>query len=482
MGMVRSIVARNLPEPVKKIIRSAIPTRLAPGPSPAASASPSAAAPAKDKTRSYIAAGAAPAHSIHDLGPLSVIWLRETIAAYSNASEAQQNVTSVAIFNEVSKYPRGAGDILTSYARARYGKHPLYRQIAAAQLLGIGAYQASFEMLQALAIERKTPFDAAMAAWPLMRPAGREQNALDYLYQQCALFPDDLVLRVHLATALYCTRQTARATDEIARIKGELDSILSDGYGQHLAELRAELDKALREKTIYRRFNFDETSYREDLIDNHWEPYFHWMTTQSEHIMFGWLNKFFAGKLADLGRGIDEVYNFGVMCAQPDYEAASALPETRFIGVDRQRTTADLNQLAYPLPNMDFVGDEIENVFAALPAGPTRSLFHARTTTLCYPEKVRQLYRTCAAKGFKRIGLFENIALSHDSYRFYDMGGDIPNASTIYKSDQFIHDYRVHLEEAGYKVTKEERMFSPLITPFSEIDLGSAHVYLEAER
>ncbi|MBR1214297.1 hypothetical protein [Bradyrhizobium sp. JYMT SZCCT0180] len=473
MGMLRD-AARRLPAPVKQLIRSALPVP------PATPAEP--AQPAKeDKTRTYVAAGAAPTHSIHNLGPLSALWLRETIAAYSNGSEAQQNATSVAVFNEVSKYPGGAGDILTPYVKARYGKHPLYRQIAAAHMLGTGDHRAAFDALQALAIDRKTPFDAAMAAWPLMRPAGREREALDYLDRQCEIFPDDLVLRVHLATALYCTRQTARATDEITRIKDGLDAVLSDGYGQHLVELRAELDKALRDKTIYRRFNFDETSYREDLIDNHWEPYFHWMTTQSEHVMFGWLNRFFANKLADLGSGIDEVYNFGVMCAQPDSEAATKLPGTKFIGVDRQRTTAALNKLAYPLPNMTFFGDEIENVLARLAIGPTRSLFHARTTTLCYPEKVRQLYRTCAAKGFRRIGLFENIALSHDSYRFYDMGGDIENASTIYKSDQFIHDYRVLLEEAGYRITKEERMFSPLITPFSEIDLGSVHVYLEAE-
>jgi hypothetical protein len=473
MGVLRA-VGRKLPDPVKKIIRSALPA--APVPQNPAAANP------HDKTREYVAAGAEPVHSIKDMGPLSAIWLRQTIAEYDTAAEARRNAMSVAIFNEVSKYPRGADAILTAYSSKLFGSHPLYRRIVAARALGEGEYERAFDVLHVLAEQQKTAFDAAMAAWPLMRPAGREDAAVKYLEAQSTVYPDDLVLRVHLATALYCDRQTQRANAEIAKIKPALDALLAGGYGWHLSGLREELDKALADKAVYRRFSFDETSYREDLIQNHWDPYFHWMRTQSEHVMFGWLRRFFADKLTDLGRGVDEVYNFGVMCAQPDFEAAKTLTGTRFVGVDRQQTTADLNNHAFILPNIAFAGAEIEDVVSSLSAGPTRALFHARTATLCYPEKICQLYQACAEKGFTRIGLFENIALSHDAYRFYDMGGDIDRSSTIYKSDQFIHDYKAMLSDAGFAITKEERMFSPLITPFSEIDLGSAHVYLEAQR
>lgn len=435
----------------------------------------------KDLTQSYVAAGASPVHTLHDLGPLSSLWLRNTIATYEASSDENKETISVVVFNEVSKYPRGSDGIFTSYVESRYGAHPLYRQIKAARYLGDGDYEASFKILCGIADDIKTPFHAAMAAWPLMRPSGREQAALEYLREQIAIFSDDLILRVHYATALYCTGQASAATAEIFKVREDLDSILRQGYGSHFIELQNELERAKSEKIIYRKFAYDETSYREDLIDNHWEPYHHWMTTHSSHVMFGWLTRFFAGKLFDLGVDVDEVYNFGVMCAQPDAEAALKLPDTKFIGVDRQVKTAELNRQAYPLPNMSFISAEIEDVLNGLSHGPRRSLFHARTATLCYPEKVRQLYRACAEKGFKRIGVFENIAITHDSYKFYDMGGDIEGGSVIYKSDQFIHDYKLMLTDAGYKIKKEERMFSPLVTPFSQIDIGSAHVYLEAE-
>lgn len=466
MKFAKSVVA-SLPEPIKKLIRSML--------------SATGLHQTQDKTRAYVAAGAAPIHSLHDLGPLSSMWLRNAICAFDAASAKQKAATSVAIFNEVAKYPCGADGLSSAYAESRYGMHPLFRQITAARLLGIGQYRASFEILREIARESRTPFDAAMAAWPLMRPSGREQSALDYLSEQCATFPDDITLRVHKATALYCVGRTAEGNTEIARVKSPLDAMLTDGYGRHLQDLRVELARAKSEKRIYRHFNFDETSYREDLIDNHWEPYHHWMTTQSNYVMFGWLNDFFAKKLFDLSADIDEVYNFGVMCARPDAQAAAKRPAAKFIGVDRQKKTAALNSQAFPLPNMVFLSAEIEDVLASMPAGPSRALFHARTATLCYPEKIKQLYQSCARRGFKRIGLFENIALSHDTYQFYDMGGDIHGESIIYKSDQFIHDYKTMLTQAGYTVVKEKRMFSPLITPFSEIDLGSAHIYLEAE-
>lgn len=443
----------------------------------AASASPPAPA---EVTQAQASIATVPEYHLRETGPLSPSWLRETVCTYDASQVDLQNVISATVFHEISKYPKSARSLLAPYFTATYGGHPLYRQIVAAHHHGSGRHHDALIALDAILNTHQTPFHAVMAAQCLMRPAGRENQALKYLNKQCARFPDDPLLRIHLATALFCCNETLAANIEMAKAEPALRVMLKN-YDANLAELQTELDTALHRKIVYRKFRYDEMSYREDLIPEHWEPYYYWMTAQSKHLMFGWLSSFFIGKLTDLGRQTDEVYNFGAMCAQPDHEAALALPGTKFVGVDRQNTTAELNRKAFPTSNISFEAAEIEDVIRRLPKGPRRSLFHARTATLCYPEKIRQLYRLCAASGFQHIGLFENVALSHNSYRFNDLGGDLGAPSVIYKNDQFIHDYKSMLKDAGYKLVREERMFSPLITPFSEIDLASAHIYLEAQ-
>lgn len=440
----------------------------------------SAAPPASAEAGQAQALLAAPQYHLRETGPLSPSWLRDTIRMYDASQVDLQNIISATVSHEISKYPESARSLLAPYFTATYGSHPFYRQIVAAHDHGSGRHHDALTTLDAILDTQPTPFHAVMAAQCLMRPAGRESEALEYLKRQCARFPDDPLLRIHLATALFCCNETHAANIEMAKAEPALRAMLKD-YDANLEELQSELDTALRGKIAYRKFRYDEMSYREDLIPDHWEPYYYWMTAQSEHLMFGWLSSFFSHKLAGLGQQTDEVYNFGVMCAQPDYEAALSLPHTKFIGIDRQNTTAQLNRRAFPASNISFEAAEIEDVLGRLPKGPRRSLFHARTATLCYPDKIRQLYRLCAANGFQCIGLFENVALSHNSYRFNDLDGDMGVPSVVYKNDQFIHDYKSMLKDAGYKLVREERMFSPLITPFTEIDLASAHIYLEAQ-
>ena len=77
------------------------------------------------------------------------------------------------------------------------------------------------------------------------------------------------------------------------------------------------------------------------------------------------------------------------MCGQPEYEAALARPGL----LCRRRPAADDGSLqpglAFRAPNVKFLAAEIEDVLAALPDdGRVRGLFHGRTATLCYPEKI----------------------------------------------------------------------------------------------
>jgi hypothetical protein len=250
----------------------------------------------------------------------------------------------------------------------------------------------------------------------------------------------------------------------------------------NIQALDEEIGRALAGRIAYRRYRYDEMSYREEIIREHWEPYFAWMNTHPKHLFFGWLKEFYRDLFVAVADATNaaEFYDFGVMCGQPDYEAAKLRRRVRFVGVDRQKTTARLNTNAYRTTNIEFRAAEIEDVLSELPNdGTPRVLFHGRAATLCYPEKIRQLYRLCARKRVRAIALFENYSPSHALYRFLKFD-EFPADSIIYKNDQFIHNYPKLLAEAGYEIVKQQVMFSPLITPFSNIDLGSTHAYVLA--
>ena len=411
-------------------------------------------------------------------GVLSLFDLRDAMKHYDTLAAAAKDAFVGEIFDRVSRYPQCFQILGTDFAEMRFGSHPFAASMIAAHRLGTGEIGGAHQILAEINQQSPTPFNALMAARCLMRPAGREIEAERYLTDQAARFPRDLTINGNLAAARFACGQTVQANTTLAPFVDELKERLSSYDEEHDA-LKKEIEAALANKTHYRRFRFDEMSYREEIIWTHWEPYYDWMLQQSPQLMFGWLRSAYRQWFTELSDGVSEFYNFGVMCALPDYEAALQKPDVQFIGVDRQHATAEHNKTAFSAPNLHFMAGEIEDALNNVDAKARRALFHGRTGTLCYPEKLRRIYKLCADKGVKRIGLFENAALSHASYCFMNMD-EIPDL-VIYKSDQFIHNYPKFLSDAGYRVLNEQRMFSPLITPFPDLEIGSVHTYIVAE-
>ena len=108
-------------------------------------------------------------------------------------------------------------------------------------------------------------------------------------------------------------------------------------------------------------------------------------------------------------------------------------------------------------------------------------MFHARTATLVYPQKLRNIYELARDAGIQTIALFENLSLSRSAARFLDFS-DFDRESETFKNFQYIHAYPTLLEDAGFVVERETRMFSPLVSPFDTEDLCSTHAHLVARR
>lgn len=414
--------------------------------------------------------------------PLQITHLERLMAVYDGLSLEKRDDFSRNVFEAYANYPEGVRIAATPYCRERLKEHRLYRQILAAYLLGSGDNDAAFRILDAIDAAEPSAFNAVMAARCFMRPQGRERELVGYLGEKARLYPTDMYVICNLAAAQFCLGDVETANQTLKPVREAWLAKIAESQ-LATAELAVELEKAILDKTHYRKFRYDEMSYQEHLIKEHWEPYFCWMNLQPPHLMFGWLKNFYRDALVNVIKEdptLGEVINFGVMCGQAEYEAGEMFPSVRFIGVDRQKETARLNALAYPLPNLQFQAAEIEDTLMQMDGATPRALFHGRTATLCYPQKMRDLYKLCASKGVRYILLFENCSISHKDHMFYSPG-QMPADAIIYKNDQFVHNYRRFLEEAGYSVVRSDVMFSPLVSPFSDMDLCSTHSFIVAK-
>jgi len=431
--------------------------------------------------------GAAPTQDVLDAATLqlpqalSPARFAELVNRYDGlpAEEAKRELT-LAVFDHVSLNPEGFRLLVNEYCANKFKDHALFQQAFAAWQVGNGENEAAFARLAAFAARAPSAFAALLAARCLMRPPGFEKRLLPYLQDAVAKYPDDLHLVANFAAALFVRGQVEEANATIARVEKQF----RDAAEPHRANLQKSsqtlnhaIDHGVADHTA-----FEDTAYFEESVEEVWETYFRFMIGQPEDLMFGWLNRRFQRAFAELAAPpIERVINFGVMCAQPDFEAARRHAGVRFFGVDTQQQTERINRMAYSAENLEFMAATIEDALPriARPDGQT-ALLHARTATLLFPQRLRNLYRLCAASGVRRIALFENHSISHDHYRFFRFE-DMPRESIIYKNWQFLHNYPKLLEEAGYRITRQEVVLSPLITPHWTMDLASTHVYLLAE-
>jgi hypothetical protein len=418
----------------------------------------------------------------HLPGQMDMATIESSFTRYDVATDADKRAVAHDLFYTIALDPSYGRVLGWEYMQQKHAGHPLYRYLHAGLAYGVGEIDIAHKNLSALADESHEPLAALLAGTVWLRPHGNESKAYTYLEMAHQRFPEDIAITITLAQCCFILGNTKRANQLLASIETRWRKLLT----QYLVEnqmVHEELIKALQQRTLHRHSHYDDTIYAESQIKLHWEPYYRDMMGEPEHLFFGWLRSFYREVYDDMINAkpnLSRVINFGVMCGQAEYESAQTHSSVEFVGVDRQNATKEFNNIAYHAPNLRFLAGEMEELLPSLVSdGAQTGFFHARTTTLLYPERVRQLYRQCAKLGIHSISVFENLAPNHHAYRYFDYA-DFPDDAIIYKNHQFIHHYPRYLEEAGYKIIEERRIASPSVQADSAIDWGSTHVYLRA--
>jgi hypothetical protein len=389
------------------------------------------------------------------------------------------------LFTTIAVRPKNFELLQTSYFSQRFSEDNGYIRLLGAYHYGLGDIESAFQLYSALFKKTDELIDFIFASNCLIRPSGQEARALEFLQSGESKFGTHPLYFLNLAAAYFVNGRTQDANSVLTKNKGKWEVLLGVDSEDAIA-LASELDAAIKAKVSERKTHYDETIYTESAIWAHWAPYYTDMELDPEQIMFGWLSRAYENQIeATLvaNSPVDCVIDFGVMCASPHYRVAKRHPALQIYGVDRQVETAKLNSLAFQdARNLHFIASDIEDFLDSEPAQSIKNgvLFHARTATLCYPEKMLNLYKQARAKGIRQIILFENMTLSRGARQYLDFS-DFPSDAVTFKNHQFIHNYPSLLRQAGYTVVQEKRLFSPLITPFSTDDLGSTHVFLRAE-
>lgn len=375
----------------------------------------------------------------------------------------------------------------TDYAAHRFGSEPLFWNVVGAMHFANGRIDEAFAVFKKLSTDFPSPFHALNAGRCLAVGLGKEREAIAWFDEALKRFPNDLSLTMNLATAHFRMNETARANQMLDGVRE--DFIKTTGAvvpQERVLRTAGEAVEAIRAKTLVRP-NPYEKYYDESVIEKtYWQHYWYQMVSDNQYQSgFGYINHVYRSRLK---RAIEEfpeirsVINFGVMCAEPDYQLAKAFPKVQFYGVDRERKTAELNKAAYRTPNFDFIVayDIMEAIPTLAPPKSPALLFHARTGTLCYPEFLRQLYKRSASNGVGFIALFENLSLSRERVRYYDYA-DMPADAIAYKEFQFIHHYERYLNEAGYEIARLEKLTASNLLEATTA-LGDTHAFILARK
>lgn len=405
-----------------------------------------------------------------------------TLLKQSNSSFFR-NYYAFEVFKNFRLFPEKNKLFLCDYLGRKYKDNINYIRFKAALLSELGNFEEALLLLNKV---EKNKEDILYSIELLMRPCGKEKMLSSYLEERKQVFKNDLLFNMHLATNYFTLSETKKANKILENVKDEVLS--SEPFQKNKASIidqRLDLANAIKNKTTHRNTNLDTLLYDENIvIEDHWEPYYSWMLTHSENLGFSWLSRFYENKIRECLNGnndIVSVVDFGVMCGLHLFKLSHDFPHVNFYGVDRQKSIVLANTNAFPAKNLHFINTEIENFLAdfSVPKDKEALLFHGRTATLCYPEKIKNIYKQCIENNIRNILLFENMSLSHDLFCFVDFN-DFPAESIVYKDGQFIHNYEGFLRNAGFKIVNSQRLHSPLVSCDSLVVSGSTHVFISA--
>jgi hypothetical protein len=314
-------------------------------------------------------------------------------------------------------------------------------------------------------------------------------NILNTLETGMRRNPADSTLPIALATTIFLNGNTSEANRILSSVKTYVESSARQQQ-PYLKEMQEELNRAISEKLLVRPKGFNKDGYREENIrDTFWEDYWCEMNLLNRsQFGRGFISEIFQERisavLSGIGNHIGTVINFGVMCGYPDYALAKRFPQVTFIGVDREIATAELNRKAFILPNLKFYAGDITDLLPNLMAGKNSGetlLFHARTTTLIYPEWVKRFYRLCFDVGVEHLLLYENLSLSKTLLRFIDLE-QISEDAILFQNGQYIHNYPQYLEAAGFQLTSSERLREEVMFHLHDgIQMADTHCCIAAK-
>jgi len=407
------------------------------------------------------------------------------IAKYYNkcASKKEKEFMIYSLMGKVMSDVRYGKILESEYLKNVFNNQSIYKYA-----LGIGQYsngnvEKAMQTFKEEINNNAAPFAYLCLSRCQSAGLGDDNKAIEILLSGLERHPKDYSLTLSIASAYFRLGNTKRANEYLNTIEEEL-KILKKSEQPGIDMQINEINTALSQKITIRGKGNSRDRYTEEYSEKCWNALWYRMNLQNRFQHgWAWLNYLYDTKiekiLRELDPGIRTVINFGVYCANPDYLLAKKFPNTKFIGVDRERITKSLNERAFNLPNLHFFVADIMDILPSLPQkGSPSLLFHARTGTLCYPEFLRNLYKSCANSGIEYISLFENASLSRDTLKFHDYE-NMPSDSICYRSVMFIHNYRKILDDAGYKIIESERLQS--MTLIEKDAWGDNHVFLTAK-
>jgi hypothetical protein len=305
--------------------------------------------------------------------------------------------------------------------------------------------------------------------WELGQPA----EATEVLREALLSFPKDKWITGQLAATLFALGLTAEANQTLAVNRSSFESDLIEN-----AQLAAEIKEARASHLVARLNDIYDASY----VYETWKAY---RTDFKKYNRYQQANSYAAAVIvSELKAFLQEnpqikaLYDFGVLCGQPNYELAQLFTSVDFVGIDRQDLVKQLNDEYYSSHNLRFEsGDIMDLIVDESDKGANRALFHARTGVLCYPEMLKNLYQKAADNNIDYIALFEPIGLSRETLQYYDEI-EIPE-SIAFRSVMFIHNYAKLLAESGFEVVYSKRILGSM---FLYNDPGGCMSFLIAKR
>lgn len=346
----------------------------------------------------------------------------------------------------------------SEYFLALRGESSAVRLAYVAANYVLGQSNRCLRVAEELAASWPAAFTAVILARVRRECFGPERE-IETLAAALDKWPDDALLRLNFVGALVAADRVADANAVVAGLRPLIEKELGDEIAT-VVRSQEQLDRAI-ETGAFAPEGGDDI-YSDESCRNYWLSYNESFVTRRDrqHGDRLLLNRFLAW-VRSVEQDVDVVLDFGSLCAQPLYEAALAAPHIRFVGTDRQELIAEMNRVAYPLPNLSFDHGDIFDVMARVASLPGRkALAHIRTTCTLYPKFVEELYRAAADLRFEHIYLIENAGFVRSRLEFvcFETMQELALAT---KHRLNLHNYREQLSRSGYEVHRFGRLTAP---------------------